>query len=300
MLLRPFELFAFLIALGLAGPAVSQDLRVASFNVESGGAVPEVVDDLIAATNGVDIWGFSEVQNEAWATLFETAAEDGESANFERILGTTGAADRLVIVYDADRLELRDSFELDDINVGGRVRAPLVARFRIAGSTTEFLFMVNHLYRSRAARRHEQSQLLNAWARAQTLPIIALGDYNYDWSVPYGDTDHDAGYDLLTADGVFVWVRPATLIRTHCSHHNSVLDFVFVAGEARLWDGTAEILPADPSYCPDDNTTSDHRMVLAAFDLSGGNGGLRAQLLQRVTAIETELEELRRMVEGMQ
>jgi endonuclease/exonuclease/phosphatase (EEP) superfamily protein YafD len=175
-----------------------------------------------------------------------------------------------------------------------------VARFRITGTTTEFLFMVNHLYRSRAARRHEQSQLLNAWARTQTLPIIALGDYNYDWSVQNGDTDHDAGYDLLTADGVFVWIRPATLRRTHCSHHNSVLDFVFAAGDARTWDGLAEILPADPSYCPDDNTTSDHRMVVAAFDLSAGNGGLRAQLLQRLTAIETELQEVRRMVEGMQ
>jgi hypothetical protein len=29
------------------------------FNVESGGARPNVVDDLIAAAQGVDLWGFS-------------------------------------------------------------------------------------------------------------------------------------------------------------------------------------------------------------------------------------------------
>jgi hypothetical protein len=39
----------------------AQALRVVGFNVESGGARPEVVDDLIPAAQGVDIWGFSEV-----------------------------------------------------------------------------------------------------------------------------------------------------------------------------------------------------------------------------------------------
>jgi hypothetical protein len=61
--------------------------------VESGGARPDVVDDLIAAVQGVDLWGFSEVQDEIWATLFEHAAEDGESADFQRILGTTGGGE---------------------------------------------------------------------------------------------------------------------------------------------------------------------------------------------------------------
>ena len=300
MLQRSFLLVALLAANAMAGAAFSQELRVAGFNVESGGANPEAVDNLIADMDGIDVWGFSEVQNDSWASLFEAAAEDGENADFERILGTTGGADKLAIIYDADRLELVDSVELHDINPQNRVRSPLVARFRITDSGQEFLFVVNHLYRSRAARRHEQSQLLNEWARSQTLPVIAAGDYNFDWSVTDGDNDHDAGYDLLTADGVFVWVRPATLIRSHCSHHNSVLDFVFVSGKAKTWDGTAEILPADPSYCPDDNETSDHRMVVAAFNLSGsGNGSLKDELLERIMSIETELEGLKRAVEGL-
>ena len=300
MLRRSFPLFALLAANAMAGAAFAQELRVAGFNVESGGANPEVVDNLIADMNGIDVWGISEVQHDSWASLFETAAEDGENADFERILGTTGGADKLAIIYDADRLELVDSVELHAINPQNRARSPLVARFRVTDSGQEFLFVVNHLYRSKAAKRHEQSRLLNEWAQSQTLPVIAAGDYNFDWSVPDGDSDHDAGYDLLTADNVLVWVRPATLIRSHCSHHNSVLDFVFVSGEAKTWNGTAEILPADPSYCPDDNSTSDHRMVVAAFDLSGGgNGGLKGELLERIMDIETDLEELKRAVESL-
>jgi hypothetical protein len=43
-----------------------------------------------------------------------------------------------------------------------------------------FHFVVNHLYRKYADRRHEQARLLNAWARAQSLPILAVGDYCLD------------------------------------------------------------------------------------------------------------------------
>ena len=61
---------------------------------------------------------------------------------------------------------------------------------------------------------------------------MAVGDYNFDRDVRTGDTVHDRGYDLLTVDGVFTWVRPPQLIRTQCSF-DSVLDFVLVAGDAR-------------------------------------------------------------------
>jgi hypothetical protein len=52
----------------------AQALRVVGFNVESGGARPDVVDDLIAEAQGVNLWGFSEVQDAIWATMFAQAA----------------------------------------------------------------------------------------------------------------------------------------------------------------------------------------------------------------------------------
>jgi hypothetical protein len=59
-----------------------------------------------------------------------------------------------------------------------------------------------------------------------------VGDYNFDWDV--GSGDHDPGYDELVAGGVFEWVRPDPLVSTQCSgFYDSVLDFVFVGGDAR-------------------------------------------------------------------
>jgi hypothetical protein len=104
--------------------------------------------------------------------LFEQATEDGEAADFQRILGNTGGGDRLLIVYNGDRLDLVSQVELTDINIEGRVRAPLVAHFRLKPAGPELLFMVNHLYRGNAEGRHEQARLLNAWARGQTIPVI--------------------------------------------------------------------------------------------------------------------------------
>src|ERR671910_2330987 len=123
---RSIVVVAVLVSLW-TGIGWAQALRVVGFNVEFGGARPDVVDDLIAAAQGVDLWGFSEVQDEIWATLFAQAAAGGESGEFRRIMGTTGGGDRLLIVYHSDRFEVVRQFELTDINIGGRVRAPLVA-----------------------------------------------------------------------------------------------------------------------------------------------------------------------------
>jgi hypothetical protein len=231
--------------------------------------------------------------------MFAQAAADGEAGAFAPILGTTGGGDRLLIMYNSDRFDVVRQFEPTDIDLGGNVRAPLVAHFRFKPSGPEFLFMVNHLYRTNTERRHEQALLLNQWARQQTLPIIAVGDYNFDWDVTHGDTVHDPGYDLLTGDGVLTWVRPPQLIRTQCSF-DSVLDFVFVAGAAQQWRASSEILAPEESYCPSDQSRSDHRPVLALFELGQDvQPSARQLLLVRIQRMEEELSALKLLVEQM-
>ena len=139
----------------IAGVAFAdgEQLKVAAYNVESGDAEAAVVAERIAAIDGVDLWGMSEVHEPAWLDAFEVAAEVGEDADFRQILGSTARNDRLGILYDADRLELRASIELHAINALGRVRAPLAGRFRLRSTGQEFLCVVNHLYRSRAEQR---------------------------------------------------------------------------------------------------------------------------------------------------
>ena len=240
----------------LAYPLAAQEtLSVICWNLESGDADVNVIADRIEAAQGVDIWGFSEVAGARDVAALEAAAEDGENADYQSILGSTGGNDRLLIIYDADRLSLLQQEELDEVNIGGNVRAPLVALFQDIETGQEFFFIVNHLYRSRRDRRHQQSRLLNEWAGEQELPVIATGDYNYDWQVEGGDDDHDDGFDLLTAADIFTWVRPAVLRRTQCSatqngcRFNSVLDFVFVANQPDSWQSSSEIWKLSSKPC---------------------------------------------------
>jgi hypothetical protein len=196
------------------------------------------------------------------------AAEDGEGADFMQLLGTTGGGDRLLIVYDAERFELVQQFELAHINIAGRVRAPLVAHLKVKATGQEFLFTVNHLYRSNSEARHEQARLLNVWAGEQTLPIIAVGDYNYDWDVVQSETQHDRGFDEMTRDAVLVWIRPPMLVATQCSRQfNSVLDFVFAANGAKAWNGVSEILERQPDYCPSTHATSESARACRLYPL---------------------------------
>ncbi len=299
-----FILVPFLVLVA-AGQAFAQTLTVAGFNVESGAANPQVIAEQIGPLRDIDIWGFSEVKNAGDASLLEEGAADGESGTFESILGTTGGQDRLLIVYNSDRLDLVQKGEISELNIGGNVRAPLWAQFRVKPSGPEFIFMVNHLYRGSTPGRHAQAKGLNDWARTRTVPVIATGDYNFDWHFQTGDTNHDQGYDLMTAGAIFHWVRPpAPLVPTNCSFHQSVLDFVFVAGAAQGWQGVGEILFPQPTYCPDTASTSDHRPVLARFNLAGDDqqddfAAKKQEILQKIQALEQEVGELRALVEAL-
>ena len=247
--------------------SAQEEIVVIGWNAESGDANLDTVGGRMAEIDGCDIWGMCEIQNSTWADQFELSAEDGEGADFSYVLGTTGRSDMMQIIYNADRFELVESFELHRINVSGTVRAPLVAHFRITGTNIEFLFMVNHLYRSRAGRRQEQASLLNLWASRQSFPIIAVGDYNFDWDVDQGEVVHDKGYDNMVYHGHFSWVRPKKLMKTQASpDYDSVLDFIFLGGDSWTWKAKSVILQRDlndnnDDVLSDNDQTSDHRPV---------------------------------------
>ena len=267
------------IMLVMAGHVMAQNNRfmVGSWNVESGGADPHTIAEELVDFDEVDIWGFVEVGSDDDAELFEIGAETARGAEFSRVVSESGDEDRLAIVYNSERFELIDSDELDYINPTGRLRSPLVAMFKDTVTGQEFAFMVNHL-KSKTdpdsrRERNEQSTLLNEWARDAAeygLPVIAVGDYNY-----YYETDgsrYEQGLDLLIADGVFEWIAPEELVLTQCTVDgnrcvfNSVVDFVFVSGQAQTWNGISEIVVREGDL-PDDEQTSDHRPVLAWFEI---------------------------------
>lgn len=288
-----------LLALAFACLDVNaQTITVVSWNVESGGSDDQTIRQRMASFQGVDVWGLSEVPGPVSAGVYETGAEDGEEANFERIVGTTGASDRLAIIFNAERFQHVRTIELTDIGSGNH-RAPLIVELRDVAANRNFMFMVNHLARGNANLRRQQATQLNTWVRAQTLPVIAVGDYNFDWEVVGGDQDHDLGYDNMTNGGAWTWVRPATLIKSQCSpNFNSVLDFIFVNGAAQAWSGTSEILVV-PNDCDASPLTSDHRPVLGTFNMGSVPGGpqlTKEQILRKIEELERQLTELKDMV----
>ena len=299
-----FLVLAVCLVLLLAlGTSAQEQMTVVGWNVESGDASVDSVAARIAAFDGVDIWGLCEVYADR-AEPYEHAAEQGENADFSRVLGSdVSFGIRLLILYDNDRLELVNYEELNAINVSGTVRAPLVAQFRLRSTGDQFKFMVNHLYRGDQAGRVQQSTMLHDWAQSQTIPVIACGDYNYDWKVVAGEIDHDLGYDQITQDGVWKWIRPAMLAETQYSpsYAPSVLDFVFLAHDEGVLTGASQII-TQPGDFPDSHSTPDRRPILAQLTFGAGAGPhvtLKQTLLARIAQLEQEVAALKQLVNSL-
>jgi len=87
----------------------------------------------------------------------------------------------LAFLYDQTKFEEIKHFEVREINFQNRYRAPLVVHLKDKVTETEFLVMNNHLARGKALVRQEQATQLVQWARIQLVPVVALGDYNFDY-----------------------------------------------------------------------------------------------------------------------
>lgn len=237
------------------------------WNVESGDNDPRHIESQLKALEGYDIVGLTEVRFPN-AQLYADAVEHGEGAGgslnprFEYEISDTGGADRMMIIWDDKRFRRIDSDELSHIG-GGSHRVPMYIHFELRSNGEEFLYMVNHLARGNEQKRNQQANELNQWARQQSLPIIAVGDYNFDYSV-----DEGIGNQSMTnfiKDDVWTWLRPDRLHQTQVSEkYYSVLDFIFTANMPIHWTGDSRVL-LDGFVVTDTTNTSDHRPIEARF-----------------------------------
>ena len=240
----------------------SLNARMFSWNVESEGSDPNVIAQQLPTFGTYDIYALTEVLKESF-DLFRVAAGN----HFESIDSKTGNNDRMQIIYNAERFELLRRIELHDINYKRRYRSPLAAHLRDKTSGTQFIVMVNHLARGKAEIRAEQATQLVAWARDQNLPVIALGDYNFDYV--FASKKGNEGMVNMMRDNVWRWIEPSEMIDTNWfdnprepdgkdDYPGSMLDFAFVSGAAKEWKAVCNVLVRDGDF-PDDKTTSDHR-----------------------------------------
>ncbi len=258
------RLLAIALVLQICTSGWAEEIKVLSWNVESGGSDAETIADQLAEFADYDLLGLSEVQFNAHFDFVVAAATD-EGAAFEFLLGNTGGNDRLLLIWNADRFEKLDELELLSLKFGGG-RAPIAVKLRESATGHVFWFMVNHLYRGNTTKRNKQAKGLREWIRQQDIPVLAVGDYNLDYQVPTGPGNQ--AFNIIRQGGHVLWIEPEEKMRTEDSH-NSILDFVFVNDAAAAWEIKSRILVLDDEFEPED-LKADHRPLEAIVSISEG------------------------------
>lgn len=257
------KLYTLFILISASTLFPQKRILILGWNVESGDNNPSTIARQLQLFEGFDLAGLSEV-DEANAERYAAALEYGEGAygqeqHFDYAQGTTGRSDRLMLLWDNARFEkIGEAVEIDSLNQGNH-RAPLYVRLKLKDTDVEFLFMVNHLARGNAELRQRQAEGLAAWSKQQSLPIIAVGDYNFDYNID--DGVGNKAFDIFMRDNAFRWIQPEPLIKTSLHpKYNGILDFIFLAHKPENWRVGSKILFEERTR-PDDYETSDHRPV---------------------------------------
>ncbi len=247
-------------------------LRLVSWNVESHGADSATIASQLRELGTFDIIALTEVLP-ADLTRYEEAIDPTGAQHFRMVHSVTGNDDRLALIFDRRRLTLLDVQELYQVGQTPlndpefHHRSPLVARFRVHDPKFDLLVMVNHLARGNAELRQQQARGLREWASRQSLPILALGDYNFDFD--FHTQRGNLAFDEFLKDGTWQWLKPQPLVDTNWydedrdgkdDYPDSLLDFAFAAGSARDWQVTCQVIVRDGDF-PDSDMTSDHRPV---------------------------------------
>lgn len=301
------RVFLLTVLFGIYGyETMGQTVQVITWNVDSKGITNDSVTARIREYQGIEIWGLINVSDDQTLKAVEEAVAYGENAVFKRVLGHTGSSNKLGVVYNSDRFSLIQSTELTAISSGNQI-APLLVEFLDKYSKQRFFFLVNHLEERNAALRQEQAAKLNFWVKQQTLPVIAAGDFNFDWDIESIGEKRDQGFDNLTANKVWNWIRPAQLVKTDCSKNNSIMNFFFVNKLAARWNGQSKVLKKEGDcqlYNKNSSENSAHRPVIAVFNLTTSEGipvenkfPKREEILRRINQLENELKEIKSLLQ---
>ncbi|MBN1362518.1 MAG: hypothetical protein JW993_18115 [Sedimentisphaerales bacterium] len=248
----------------------SNQFIATGWNVDSGQADPHLAALRVARFQGVHLWGLCEVKNSQWAELFVRAAGENEPGEFIGIISRTGGTDQSCIIYDTTRFDLVRSFEIDWADrlwycPRMPIRPPLVAHLRHRATGQELLFMVDRMY---GCRIDMQAEALNAWASAQTLPLVAVGTYDFQYDPETGPLCPDGQKALLAliADGVFHWLAPDNPVSTFNWDRDVIDDFVFLANTSGRLSGQSRIV-VEPGDFAGGDTASNHRPVQATLNV---------------------------------
>ena len=230
------------------------------WNVESGDADPGYIAERLRNTEGIDIWGLSEVHPDDADRYI--AAIDGEENWTSYLLSETGGGDRLLVGFDVTRFKLLKFREMVELSANKTVRAPLALRLLDLEAGKEFWFINNHLARGKPEKRMAQAIGLRNFAAAQDVPVIVCGDMNFDYSTLAGGEKGNAEMRAALEDDILTWVTGDLSVWTN-NHprYYSILDMFCVNDDAlEDWELESVVL-TEAGDEVDDKRISDHRPV---------------------------------------
>ncbi len=280
--------------------AAADDFRILAWNVESNRPNQPPVSDLgtisgqlkelcqVAETRP-SIVALSEVEPRSFESLQKSVAA-GLGSEVDYVTSASGGfmdSDSLMLVADRKRFEIRDSIELHryagivgnfnisdpkDAEYGAlRARSPLAVHLIDKSSGQMIWVIVNHLARGEANLRTDQAKMLSKWAEDQSEPIVAVGDFNFDFE--FKTQEGNEGFKAMMSSNVWTWLKPDPLIDSNWSedqrvkdkhvdrYPGSILDFAFVANSAKTWKGESDVIVREGDF-PDNDKTSDHRPII--------------------------------------
>ncbi len=265
---------ACLLVVPLWGGAAAA-FDVVSWNVESGGADPAVIAGQLAELPHASIYLLQEVAA-GDIGRYAAAIRRAHGDRYKFYLGSVGGADRLAVIVDEGEFRIRSFSEL--FSYGEHTlndwnhRPPLVAHLQRKRDGLELLVVTVHLARGNASLRTEQAEGLKAWAAAQTLPVVLVGDCNFDLDFTTGKGN--AAYDAFFAGGVWKLAAPEEWIDTNWAdrdgdgrddYPDSCLDFAAVSPHGRPLVTRCRVLVREGDF-PDSKATSDHRPLLLRIE----------------------------------
>lgn len=240
-------------------------ISILAWNIELGGSEPATIQQQLDQLAPFDILALSEVPKKS-SSEFTKRWGEGSS-----LVGEKGGEACLLISWNPDKFEKIQVQELTRFNeqefAPGVQSAPLVAQLRHKGSNTEFIVVMNHLTRGSEELRKRQATMLVDWAKQQSLPIIAVGGYNFDYDIP--TKKGNPAFDAFLSDATWKWIEPKPLVDTNWADRNrdgkddypdSMLDFSFAAGPAKQWVLESNIIVREGDF-PDNEKTSDQRPI---------------------------------------
>ncbi|MEM8945047.1 MAG: endonuclease/exonuclease/phosphatase family protein [Planctomycetota bacterium] len=273
--MRNSLLFAAVIVLAISNRSFAEPMRILSWNIESGGSDPAIIVDQLRELGRYDAYCLQEVDGPEIGRI-TGGIREAFGKGYRYLASHTGRSDRLLIAYDAERfllLEARELFHFQESSLNTwRHRSPLVLLLRDRASGEEFFLMTVHLARGDARFRQEQANGLREWVSSVERPVIATGDFNFDYD--FANQRGNKAWEHFTSRGSrWKWPRPEPLIDTNWSdrdsdgrdnYPDSMLDFAFVAGfDNRTIQ--SRVIVRDGDF-PDSDATSDHRPVATIVD----------------------------------